>query len=185
MTQTLHLIKKDARHLRWGLLAWAAVVAAHVALNVVLASVDTQAFAVVIVARQIASLTSLIQLVMLCLIVSWIVHEDPVADREAFWLTRPIDPTRLTAAKLTVAGVVLVLLPGAGEIVTMAIFRVGAYDMARAMPVILLNQIAWVVVLTAAATLTPSLTRYLLLIVAVAAATVILMRTTIAVLPRF
>jgi hypothetical protein len=180
MTQTMHLIKKDVRHLRWALLAWAAVVAAHVAVSVVLASVDLQSFAVMIVARQIASLTSLIQLVMLCLIVSWIVHEDPVADREAFWLTRPIDPTRLATAKLTVAAVALVLLPAAGEIVTMAIFRVGVYDMTRAMPVILLNQIAWVLVLAAAATLTPSLTRYLLLVVAAAAAIVILMSTTIA-----
>ena len=39
MTQTLHLIKKDARHLRWALLAWAAVVASHLVVSVILASV--------------------------------------------------------------------------------------------------------------------------------------------------
>jgi hypothetical protein len=131
------------------------------------------------------SLTFLIQLVMLCLIVSWIVHEDPVVDREALWLTRPIDPTRLTAAKLTMAGVVLILLPFVGELVTMGIFRVSAYDMARATPVIVLNQMVWVLVLTSAATLTPSLTRYVLVIVAAAAAIVLLVSVTVATLLLF
>jgi hypothetical protein len=156
-----------------------------VALSVVLASVDVQGFAMALVARQLTSLTSLIQLVMLCLIVSWIVHEDPVVDREAMWLTRPIDPMRLTAAKLTMAGVVLILLPFAGELVTMGVFRVSAYDMARATPVIVLNQMVWVLVLTAAATLTPSLTRYVLVIVAAAAAIVLLMSVTVATLLLF
>jgi hypothetical protein len=182
MSHTLHIIRKDMRHLRWAWLAWLVIVVASVLLTVAVASLEGQGFAMAIVARQLISLTSLIQLVMLCLIVSRLVHEDPAADREAFWLTRPIAPADLAVAKVTFAAAVLVLLPLIGQWVTMAIFRVGLYDMWRATQSILLGQIAWMLALTAAATLTPSLTRYALVLVGVAAGFVLLMSATFTIL---
>ncbi len=174
MNHVLHIIRKDQRHLRWTLLAWLAIVATHVFLNVLVPSLELQGLTMAMAARQLISLILLIQLLMLCLVVSRLIHDDPAADREAFWLTRPLAPAQLTIAKLTLATAVLVALPLIGEWVTMAMFRVAAYDMWRATPPILLGQIAWVLVFAAVATLTPSMTRYALVLVGAMAAFVLL-----------
>lgn len=174
MNHVLHIIRKDRRHLRWTLLAWLVIVATHVFLNVIVPSLELQGLTMAMAARQLISLILLIQLLMLCLIVSRLVHDDPAADREAFWLTRPLAPAQLAVAKLTLAMAVLVVLPLIGEWVTMSMFSVAAYDMWRATPPILLSQIAWVLVFAAVATLTPSMTRYALVLVGAMAAFVLL-----------
>jgi hypothetical protein len=156
------------------------VVVAHVALNVARPSLELRGTGLAMAASQLTSLTSLIEIVMMVLVVSWLVHDDPAADREAFWLTRPIQPRRLAAAKLTVGGAAFVLLPLAGALITMAMFRVSAYDMGRAAPAIILDQALWLLTLTAAATLTPSLTRYALVLVSAVAGFVLLMSMMIA-----
>jgi hypothetical protein len=174
MNETLHIIWKDARHLRWGLVAWMIVVAADVGLSILRPTLDLRGMGMSMLASQLTSLTSAVQVVMMVLLVSWLVHEDPVSDREAFWLTRPIHPGRLTAAKLAVGGAALVLLPLFGAWITMVVFRVNTYDMLRATPSILFNQSLWMLALTAAATLTPSMTRYLLVLVGAGAAYVLI-----------
>jgi hypothetical protein len=45
------------------------------------------------------------------LFASWIVFADPLVERDAFWITRPISGWRLLAAKLTAAGLVFFVLP--------------------------------------------------------------------------
>lgn len=173
MNETIHIVAKDARRLRWALFAWTIVVAIKAVVNVVRPALDLQGMAMSMVAGQLATLVATIDVALLVLLVSWLVHEDPATDREAFWITRPIHPARLAAAKLTLAATALVLLPVAGAWITMAAFGVNAYDMLRATPSILLNQSLWMVALTAAATLTPSMTRYLLVLVGAGAAYVL------------
>lgn len=185
MNHVLHIIRKDQRHLRWTLLAWLVIVTTHVFLNVVVSSLELQDPMMAMAARQLISLILLIQLLMLCLIVSRLVHDDPAADRDAFWLTRPLGPAQLTLAKLTLAMAVLVMLPLIGEWVTMAMFGVATYDIWRATPPILLDQIAWVLVFTAVATLTPSMTRYALVLVGAMAAFVLLISAIFTILLLF
>jgi hypothetical protein len=180
MNTVLHIIKKDIRHLRWALPVWALIITMHVALSIAQPSLEMQGNVMSIVFGQMMSLVSLVQLVVMVLIVSWLVHEDPAADRDAFWLTRPIPAAQLAGAKLILAGALLIALPLAGEAVTMAVFRMPAYDMWRAAPAILLNQATWTVALVAAAAMAPSITRYILILVAAAAAYVLLTSATIA-----
>ncbi len=165
MNQIVHIIKKDARRLRWGLVGWVVTVAASAALSIAAPTMQLRGFASALVATQLVSLIAFVELIMTALVVSWLVHEDPLVGREAFWITRPIDPRGLAAAKLTFAAAVLVLLPLVGKLVVMAAFHVGPHDMWRATPPILLTQLARVAPLMAAAALTPSITRYILLIV--------------------
>ncbi len=180
MNQTVHIINKDGRRLRRAIGAWGLIVAAAAALMVARPAFDLQGFGMAMVMGQLTSLVSLIELVMMVLIVSWLVHEDPAVDREAFWLTRPISPSRLSMAKITVASVALVGVPLIGQFVVMRIFAVNIYDMARATPSIALTQAAWVMALLAAAALTPSLTRYATVLVGAAGAFVLLVSTMIA-----
>jgi ABC-type transport system involved in multi-copper enzyme maturation permease subunit len=181
MSQILHLIIKDARRLRWAILVWTIVVAGTAALMVARPAIELQDYGLAIVASQLTSLVSLIELVMMILIVSWLVHEDPAAARDAFWLTRPINPRRLSVAKLLIAIAVLVFLPLLGQIAVMRFFSLSASDIARATPSIVLTQAAWAMALVATASLTPSITRYAVVLVGALATFVVLVSTTIAI----
>jgi hypothetical protein len=180
MKQALHIIKKDARRLRWAMLVWILIAAVNAGLMVARPIFELQGFGVVMVIGQLTSLISLVELVMMVLIVSWLVHEDPAVDREAFWLTRPIDGRRLSLAKIALATGILICVPLVAQLVVMRIFGLTAYDMARAMPSMLLSQATWIMALLAVAALTPSLSRYAVVLVGVAAAFVLLMSTMIA-----
>jgi hypothetical protein len=72
------------------------------------------------------------------LFAGWIVFADPLVERDAFWITRPISGRRLLAAKLAVAGLIAFVLPvvvslpwwltcglGAKEIVLAAVLQHG------------------------------------------------------------
>lgn len=174
MNQIIHIIKKDARRLRWGLVGWFITVAASTAVSIAAPSMQLRGFAIGLVATQLVSLIAFVELIMTALVVSWLVHEDPLVGGEAFWITRPIDPRSLAAAKLAFAGAALVLLPLVAKFVVMAAFHVSLRDMWLATPAILLAQLAPVALLMAAAALTPSITRYILLIVGAVATFVIL-----------
>jgi hypothetical protein len=54
---------------------------------------------------------ALLELLAYALSVSLVVHRDPLVGPRAFWLTRPIAPRTLLAAKLIVCGAALVLAP--------------------------------------------------------------------------
>ena len=180
MNQALHFMKKDARRLRWATLVWILIAVANAGLMVARPAFELQGFGVAMVFGQLTGLVSLIELVMMVLIVSWLVHEDPAVNREAFWLTRPIDPRRLSLAKIAAASAVLICVPLVAQLTVMRIFGLTGYDMARATPPSLLSQTAWVMTLMAAAALTPSLSRYAVALVGVAAAFVLLTSTMIA-----
>jgi len=180
MNQALHVMKKDAKRLRWAMIVWILIAAANAGLMVGRPAFELQGFGITMVFAQLTGLVSLIELVMMVLIVSWLVHEDPAVDREAFWLTRPIDPRRLSLAKIAVASAALIGVPLVAQLAVMRIFGVTAYDMARATPSILLGQGAWVMALMAGAALTPSLSRYAVFLVGVAGAFVLLTSTMIA-----
>jgi hypothetical protein len=173
MNQTLHLVNKDAGRLRWAILAWLLIAAATAGLMVARPALDLQGIGVSMAIAQLSSLVSLIELVTMVLIVSWLVHEDPAANRDAFWLTRPINWRQLSTAKIAVASAVLVCVPLIAQLAVMRIFGLTAYDTARATPSIVLTQAAWVTMLMAGAALTPSIMRYAIVLVGAGAAFVL------------
>jgi hypothetical protein len=164
MNQTLHIIGKDLRRLRWLVLAWALVVLADTALETAGPALAFGGGEMQAIVDSLSQLVALIQMLLLVLLVSGIVHEDPLVGADAFWLTRPIDRRALMSAKLLSAAAVLMAVPLAGELIAMKILHADARDLVRAAPVFALSQAGWVLVLMAVAALTPSLTRLLLVI---------------------
>lgn len=179
MNQVRHLFSKDLRRLRWSIIGWSALVGARTLINTVGADIALGGFGPQLGIGELSVLLSLMYLLLLALLVSRLVHDEPLVGRDAFWLTRPIAPGALMAAKLVFATLFFIALPLAGTVIVPAVFGTGAGDIARTIPVVALNQVILVTLLMALAAVTPSLTRYVLAMVGVIAAFVTLTASTI------
>ena len=115
MNQVLHIFKKDLRRLRWALVAWIAVVAARLILKTFGAELSFGTVGLQIVISNISDLLLFAGILLLALIVSGLVHNEPLVGADAFWLTRPIGRSALLSAKLLFAVLFLVAVPTAGE----------------------------------------------------------------------
>lgn len=108
-----------------------------------------------------------IELLACYLAVSLLVHRDPLVGLRAFWLTRPIPPRTLLAAKVSLAFLVLVAVPaliGAGRLMAcgapMGSVAAGAMQLA-------ISRSLWVVAFWLVAAVTPTTVSYLLATVGV------------------
>jgi hypothetical protein len=182
MNHVRHIFSKDLRRLRWSVIGWSALVGARALNDTVGADIALAGFGPQLGIEQLSALLSLMYLLLLALLVSRLVHDEPLVGRDAFWITRPIAPGALMAAKLVFATLFFILVPLAGGVIVAAAFGTGAGDIARTIPVSALNQVILVTLLMALAAVTPSLTRYALAIVGVVAALVTLTASTILVL---
>lgn len=176
MRQTLHIVRKDLRRLRWGLAAWIALLAARVLLAVIgwQAAADG-GLAGQFVMEQVSGIVQLASWLMLALLVARLVHDEPLAGLDWFWLTRPYDRWALLGAKLGAAALFFVVGPLISELVVMAAFEAGPADMFRASSVFLARDLRWTLGLMVFAVLTPSLVRFALGIAGTAAALILLM----------
>ena len=179
MNQVRHLFSKDLRRLRWSIIGWSALVGARTLINTVGADIALGGFGPQLGIGELSAVLSLMYLLLLALLVSRLVHDEPLVGRDAFWITRPIAPGALMAAKLLFATLFFIVLPLAGSVIVAAAFGTSAADIARTIPVFALNQFILVTLLMALATVTPSLTRYVLAMVGVIAAVVTLTASTI------
>src|SRR5439155_8777507 len=116
MNQTLHILKKDVKRLRWPLAAWIVVVAGHMLARTITLAAPLTATGSALAMQNLSTLFTGIEALMLALIVSLLVHDEPLVGADAFWLTRPIDTAALVAAKLVSAAGFVILLPLAVEI---------------------------------------------------------------------
>src|SRR2546425_10973605 len=110
MSELLHILRKDLRRLRWPLIAWGLIVIGRMIVATTGAAVAFGDIGLQLAMNNLSVLVTVIDLLMLALLVSWLVHDEPLAGVDAFWLTRPGDPPRLVAAKLLFAAGFL--LPG-------------------------------------------------------------------------
>jgi hypothetical protein len=156
-----HIFAKDVRHLRWPLAVWLAIVVGRIAATAAISALTFSGGAVQIAVENVSALLTFVDVLMLVLIISWLVHDEPLIGADAFWLTRPIHPGRLMTAKLAFAALFLVVAPVLGQSLGVALVMRTAGDAVRVLPVILFTQMLWVTVLLAFATLTPSLNRFL------------------------
>ena len=90
MKLVLHIFRKDFRHLRVYLAGWLGLLI--VAPFVVTFEFRLQVFSIVLIAA--------LKIVLLTLIISSLVHSDSLVGSRSFWLSRPVSPTQLLAAKL-------------------------------------------------------------------------------------
>src|SRR5207247_1607478 len=165
----------DLRRLRWSILGWCALVMARMLISTAGADIALGGFGPQIGIGELSALLPLTDVLFLALLISRLVHDEPLVWRDAFWMTRPIAPDALMAAKLWFALCFFLVVPLAGDAVVAAAFGTGAADIARTIPVFLVNQGIRVMLLMALAAVTPSLVRYVLAVVGVAAAFVMLM----------
>jgi hypothetical protein len=113
---TWHMVKKDVRRMGPTAAVWLALVAA-VALIVRLAAIPNE----IALGGDVQSWMNSMRLLQGCLagasgvlavlLVAQLVQEDGLIGEEAMWLTRPIGPGRLLAAKLLGAAVMLIAAP--------------------------------------------------------------------------
>jgi hypothetical protein len=174
MSQVRHIFSKDLRRLRWSIIGWSALVGARTQIDTVGADIALGGFGPQLGIEELSVLLSVMYLLLLALLVSRLVHDEPLVGRDAFWITRPIAPGALMAAKLVFATLFFIVVPLAGGVIVAAAFGTGPGDIARTIPVFALNQFILVTLLIALAAVTPSLTRYALAIVGVIAAVVTL-----------
>ena len=179
MNQVRHIFSKDLRRLRWSIIGWSALVGARTLINTVGADIALGGVGPQLGTGELSAVLSLMYLLFLALLVSRLVHDEPLVGRDAFWITRPIAPGALMSAKLLFATLFFIVLPLAGGVIIAAAFGTSAADIARTIPVFALNQFILVTLLMALATATPSPTRYVLAIVGVIAAVVTLTASTI------
>ena len=157
-----HLVAADVRRHRWLLGMWLVVLVA----SAVLQGSRPLLAAQPAVANTLALLTGLLMVVRLLLrvlLTVLVVQTHPLVGSDAFWLTRPIPPLMLMLAKSIVLGVFLVLAPVAAETVLMSTYSVPPGQMVRVAIDSAVFAALWVTLLTAAAALTPTLARFLLL----------------------
>ena len=119
MNLTLHIIRKDLRALRWGMLLWVAACLTHLGLRLAqLARGDTAALTPFwrgIESTNRWDYTALI--VLPILLIPLLLHLDPLRGALAFWKTLPISRRRLFTAKSALLLVFFFALPFACEAV--------------------------------------------------------------------
>jgi ABC-type transport system involved in multi-copper enzyme maturation permease subunit len=177
MSEILHILRKDLRRLRWGLLLWTLVIVARLLVATSGAAFAFGDFGLQLAIEEISMLVATIDALLLALLVSWLVHDEPLVGADAFWLTRPIDRSRLLAAKMIFAALLLVGVPAVGQAMTAAAIGGGWHDALRTAPRAAFGQALWVLPLLALAVLTPTIMRFLVVIVASVAAVVVAVST--------
>lgn len=178
MSQVLHILRKDFRHLRWLVLLWIAILVLRVTLSAIGAATAGETFAAAVVFRELSGLLSVLQTITLALLVARVVHDEALVGWNAFWLTRPYSSRALLTAKLLFMASVLVLVPLIADVVTMSMFHAGAYQQLVAAPSFLSSHLSWTLALCAVAVLTPSFATFTLTLIGVfvgGAATILLM----------
>jgi hypothetical protein len=173
MSHALHVFRKDVRRLRWAIAAWIAVVVGLQVLKIAGPGLSFDSLGLQIVMATLSELLMLIEILALALIVSALVHDEPLVGADAFWLTRPIGARALLAAKVSFAALFLIVSPTVADATAVAVMSGNMPLALRAVPAFALTQTLWVSLLIALAALTPSLTRFVLTLVGgIAAVTV-------------
>jgi hypothetical protein len=162
-----HLIGKDLRAAAAVALIWIFLMSIEVALQLTGAAARPRQPGRPSLLVLLQNFLPFAEVAVAALIVSLVIHEDPLVDARAFWLTRPIPRGQLFLAKLI--GIALTILAPAlaALAVVLAWYHVPPVYMMRAGFEVMLWLAFPLLLLTAAATLTSTLARYVMLLVGV------------------
>jgi hypothetical protein len=108
----------------------------------------------------VGSLLWLAELLFGVALIALLVQAHPLVGSDAFWMTRPISPRALLAAKAILLGVVMIALPVFADAGLMALYEVPPTRIATVSLQTALFWTLWVVALMSAAALTPNLTTF-------------------------
>jgi len=100
MNLTWHIVKKDLRRLRWPLAGWGTLLLLRIGLGVRLKYGAAPDPVLVERLQNFNNLFLTFQLVVAYVLVSVLIHEEPLLGAGAFWRVRPISGGRLLRAKL-------------------------------------------------------------------------------------
>jgi hypothetical protein len=156
-----HLLRADTRRFAGVLIAWVVLVSALTVLDVV-----RPTFASVRVQEVLSIVHSLLggaRSVLLVVLVASVVHLHPLVGSDAFWLTRPVPPLLLLAAKGALLWPAVVLLLVVAEATVMSVYGVTPRTMTLVSLQTLLNETLWLLLIMAGAAVTLNLARFALL----------------------
>ena len=165
MSQVLHILRKDLRHLRWLLVLWAVILITRVVLSAIGAGTAGATFPAMVVFRELSVVLTIVPTLMMALLVARLVHAEPLVGWNAFWLTRPYSSNALLAAKLLFLTTVVVIAPLIADLVTMSTFHAGPRAQLAAAPSFLFGHLTWALAAGVVAALTPSLAAFVLAII--------------------
>jgi hypothetical protein len=177
MSQALHIFRKDLRRLRGWLALWIAIQAVQTVLAIVGPRLALNGMSQAIVMAQVDSLTVTVVVLTLALMVSRLIHDEPLVGLDWFWVSRPYDWRALLAAKLLMAVGFFVAVPLAGHVIVMAAFGADLSDMLRVGPDFIESDLRWALVWMVFAVLTRSLATFSLAVVGAMIAVVLLVVT--------
>ncbi len=103
-----HIVRKDLFRLRWILLLWVVVLIAALGLATIQSGLDEETYFPFWIAANVV-VGGILPLIAFGLVMG-LLHDDPVAEIDAFWITRPISGGELLLAKL-IALLALALIP--------------------------------------------------------------------------
>lgn len=156
MSQTLHIMRKDARRLRWLLVLWVALLAARTLLILNGAVAADSSVATGLLIQQVWVTMAAVELLLAAAIVAQLVLDEPLVGLTPFWLTRPYDARSLLREKLLVAAVVLIALPMIADLALLSLFDADVSALIRAGAVSVLVYASWALLLMVFAVLAPS-----------------------------
>lgn len=164
IAQAWHITKKDLRAATLAALFWCVLMAIELALQFTGYAARPQGLGRASTFETLLYFLPFAEVMAIVLVVALVVHEDPLVDARAFWLTRPVSRGALFASKLTTIAIVI-FTPGLLALgLVLAWYHVPPVYMMRAG----FEVVCWLalplLLLTAAATLTPSPSRYLVLL---------------------
>lgn len=163
MNLALHLLRWDLRRFRLLLAVWVVLVATNAALEgvwpMLAADVATRHMV-----GLIANLVWLARLLLTFVLAALVVQAHPLVGTDAFWTTRPIPPGLLLASKLFLLAVMMIAAPVVADVALMIAYHVPSPEITAVAAQNALYWALWVVLIVAAAALTPSLAQFALVI---------------------
>ena len=170
MSQLMHILRKDVRRLRWLLALWLVLLIVRVLLAVNGAAAANESVAAGLLLQKLWDTMWVIELILGALIVTQLVHEEPLVGFTPFWLTRPYVRTVLLTEKLLFAAVVLIALPLIADLLMLSRFNAGPRALVRGSATAVLGDAIWMLSLMVLAVLTPSLAAFVLTALGIVAA---------------
>jgi hypothetical protein len=141
MPQAIHIFRKDLHRLRWAVIGWCAIVASRTVLATAGPDISLRTAEMELAVDHLSDMLGLVYVLLHFVLVSRLVHDEPLVGRNAFWITRPIAPGALMAAKLGFVGLFFLSVPLAGSIIIAGWFGTDARGIAHTIPVFLLNHL--------------------------------------------
>jgi ABC-type transport system involved in multi-copper enzyme maturation permease subunit len=162
MKYLAHQMAKDIRYLRVPLLLWFFLAALQATLVGSVLGVTSDDVLLQGIFEIVSFLLPLLKVVLACIIVALLIHQEPLVGTEAFWLTRPISRGSLLGSKICFIALFLILPPLMAELAVMFANGVTLRHILLAIPEILLEQSALFSVILVVAVVSRNFARFAL-----------------------